>query len=590
VNGFAVILARDGLPAPAEDVARVVAALAPFGEQVTVEALGSVTRITRGPSSVTRTGRTAPQDPSVLVGDIRLDGADALRASLGDASPPAGGSGDHVALVSAAWRRWGVGALERLRGDFSFARWDPAVRELSVVRDGLGGKPLYYADLPHRFVCSNALSAVLAASAGSAALDDASVMSFLVHGYTIDPVATIYATIRRVPPGHLLLTSDSREGVQLRRHWNFPVPEPLHLRGDDEYLERYREVLAECVRDRVGASRLALLLSGGLDSTSILATARRVDPRLSVHAYTFILGPRVPDDDELQFALPVARRYAEAHEVMLNRLESRVGDPLDQYRTPEPLDQPYWALTRELMRTVAVDSAVLFDGEDGDAPFIPPGVSQQMRRWPTWSVLARVARFVAAERRFPHMGTYLRRRFIERRPASAPTAAPSWVDAEFRSCVPLVEPTPVVAHPTHPESHEAMSSVLWEAIVASNSPEYTGVAVDIRYPMRDTRLMEFAWSIPPIPYCQRKEIVRRAFVGELPDAVLRRPKRTFRGFDEITVGTWRAQILGQRAPLGDAVRRYVNADAVESVLRQGAPSEVIVAWRALELDRWLRQR
>jgi hypothetical protein len=106
--------------------------------------------------------------------------------------------------------------------------------------------------------------------------------------------------------------------------------------------------------------------------------------------------------------------------------------------------------------------------------------------------------------------------------------------------------------------------------------------------MLDTRLLEFALAIPPVPWCQRKEIVRVAFRDELPAEVLRRPKATLRSYDDAQVASWRATRPCERLELSARTREFVNGDRALDSLRRGSAVEVLRAWRVLALDRWLR--
>src|ERR1019366_2635559 len=99
-------------------------------------------------------------------------------------------------------------------------------------------------------------------------------------------------------------------------------------------------------------------------------------------------------------------------------------------------------------------------------------------------------------------------------------------------------------------------------------------------PLLDTRLMELVFSIPPVPWCQKKELIRRSFSGELPPEVLRRPKATLTGFFERQVEAWRASRSGTELALSEGTREFVDSRMVAHTLQMGSVEDVLAGWRA----------
>jgi asparagine synthase (glutamine-hydrolysing) len=363
-----------------------------------------------------------------LAGDIRIDGQGELRDALAASGASVPGNATDEALVLAAWHAWGEDAVARLRGDFSFALWDPARRVLLCARDAFGVRPLYYADLGDAFVCSNVLSAVRAHPAVTSRLHEPAIVSFLCHGFNIDLTTTTFADIRRLAPAHQLAVSLESAGGATRRHSSFPAPTPLVYRREEEYVERYRELLGRAVQDRLRVPRVAIMLSGGLDSTSLAATVRRVSPGTEVLAITTDVSAFSPNDDA-RLAAEVAQRLGLRHEIV-RETPAQLDHLRDtEFRAPEPLDEPEYAEWRRLARHISVETPVVFVGEDGDALFQPPGLLTMLRTWPAADVLARVARYTISHRHHPHLGLWLRRRLREFGMARPPVV-PLWVRRE----------------------------------------------------------------------------------------------------------------------------------------------------------------
>ncbi len=545
-----------------------------------------VAEVLRGDGPVHATGVANPREGTWISGDVRLDGREALRDSLGAAGVATMRDASDTALVLAAWGAWRETATERLRGDFSFALWDHRDRRLVCARDPLGVRPLYWARFGDAFVCASELELVRAHPRATSRLHEPAIVSFLQRGFNTDLSTTSFADVRRLPPAHQLVVHDDWGELSPRRYWSFPVPEPLRLTFEHEYVERYRDVLGAAVRDRLRENHAAILLSSGLDSTSLAATARRVSPEVSLRAWTTDMGPPAPPD-EVRLASSVASRLGLAHEII--REDSRPLSHLDDpgFRTPEPLDEPAWDSWIHLVRRISSDARTLIVGEDGDALFRPPGLLTMLRSWPAPDLMRRVVAYTLSHRRHPHLGIWLRRRLAAPfRPRADRT--PAWIRRDVLARSGDSRQPHVAAHPTRPDAVRYLSDPVWQCVLETAQPAYTGVALDMVWPFLDTRVMEFVFSIPPVPWCQGKELVRRAFRGELPGEVLERPKSPLTRFLERQVAGWRDSRKSQAIALSEGAREFVDSRMVTGTLDRGSPRDVSAAWRVLELDQWMR--
>ena len=516
-----------------------------------------VVELARGDGPVRATGVADARSADWIVGHVRLDGREALRDALGAAGVATPRTASDLDLVLFAWRAWRETSTERLRGDFSFAIWDSKQRVLFCARDPLGVRPLYWARSGITFVCSNELEALRAHASVSSRLHWPAIESFLRVGYNDDLATTSFADIRRLPPAHQLVIGAEAGAIVPRRYWDFPVPEPLRLSRDEEYIERFREVLGEAVRDRLREDRAAILLSGGLDSTSIAATAHRVAPGVSLHAWTHDMSPFAPDD-EVALATGVAARLNMPIDIVRDDLDPLAQLDSPRFHTPEPLEEPEWIPWIRLLRRIESDAPVLIIGDDGDALFRPPGLITMLRAWPAADVFRRVLAYTLSHRRRPHLG--LRARRI----------------------------TGAAAHPVRPEAVRQLSNPVWQSVLEPSQRAYTGVALDIVWPLLDTRVIEFVFSIPPVPWCQKKELLRRAFKDELTDAIVTRRKAPLRGFCEAQVAQWRADKRSSLIVLSDRVREFVDSTRTLDTLRRGSTECALAMWRVLILDQWLQ--
>ncbi len=115
---------------------------------------------------------------------------------------------------------FGPACLDYLRGMFAFALWDGRQRRLVLARDRVGKKPLFYYHDAHRFVFGSEIKALLAHPDVPRALNTASLPHYLAHGYVPAP-ETMFASIRQLPPGHVLTVENG--SVHATPYWHWPL-------------------------------------------------------------------------------------------------------------------------------------------------------------------------------------------------------------------------------------------------------------------------------------------------------------------------------------------------------------------------------
>lgn len=201
----------------------------------------------------------------------------------------------------------------RLDGMFAFAVWDAAEQRLILARDRFGKKPLYYCTSGNGLVFASEIKGVLAHPGVSRDLDPAAIPAYLTFGYVPTP-RTFFAGIRSLPPGHVL-TVEAGAPPRLERYWTPSRRDRSSGRAApslEEAGSELRRLLTEAVARRMVADvPIGALLSGGVDSSAVVATMARLGPgRVS----TFTIGFDGADGyDERPFADMVARRYGTDH-------------------------------------------------------------------------------------------------------------------------------------------------------------------------------------------------------------------------------------------------------------------------------------
>ncbi len=204
-----------------------------------------------------------------LTGRIRLDARDELRTRLGSLSASTSDAG----LCLEAYARWGEAFTDFIAGDF---RLCPLGRRTPAPVGGArpAGRPaLFQTKTDHAWLVSDSLDWLAAWEAGRP-LDEYWIADFLTLGVSREFERTIYRDIKRVPPGHRLRLDDG--GLSLRRYWKLDLAEPLYLPRAAAYHERFRELLSRAVSDRLPAGKVGIAMSGGVDSTTLAATAVEV--------------------------------------------------------------------------------------------------------------------------------------------------------------------------------------------------------------------------------------------------------------------------------------------------------------------------
>jgi asparagine synthase (glutamine-hydrolysing) len=174
-------------------------------------------------------------------------------------------------VIMRGWREWGEGVLDRLAGMFAFALLELSSGRCTLVRDRLGIKPLYLAELPGGGLrAASTLPALLAAGDVDTSVDPVALHHYLSWHSVVPAPRTILAGVRKLPPATLLVVE--RDGTRRQReYWN-----PLHERVEERSPEEWRDALLDALRVAVRRRMVSdvpvgVLLSGGLDSSLIVA-------------------------------------------------------------------------------------------------------------------------------------------------------------------------------------------------------------------------------------------------------------------------------------------------------------------------------
>jgi asparagine synthase (glutamine-hydrolysing) len=270
-------------------------------------------------------------------------------------------------VVVHAYEEFGPDCVRYLNGMFAFAIWDAPARKLFLARDRFGIKPLYYTLVGEELVFGSELKAILEHPRVERRIDVVALNEYLSFEYVPTP-RTIFRGIRKLPPGHTLFYST--KGLELASYWDLSLKKsesrpPVSWR---DYQERLRHELGEAVRkEMVSDVGIGVLLSGGLDSTTVLAMMTRSSTQ---RVKSFSIAFEEKSFDESRYArLAASTLGSEHHELtvtssMMAELVPRLMDILD-----EPFADSSIVPTYFLSRFAREQVKVVLGGDGGDEMF-----------------------------------------------------------------------------------------------------------------------------------------------------------------------------------------------------------------------------
>ena len=213
-------------------------------------------------------------------------------------------------VVLHAYEEWGVECLEHFRGMFAFAIWDMNRRRLFMARDRLGKKPLVYLKRNGRFCFASEIKAILQDPDVNRKVDIDALHHYLTYQYVPSP-ETIFEGIKKLPPAHYLVYDVSGD-VKIERYWklNF-APMQTNQADLSELCHLIQDELEESVRLRlISDVPLGAFLSGGVDSSLIVGIMAKLSGR---PVKTFSIGFEEKDFDELAYAKLVSKHFSTEH-------------------------------------------------------------------------------------------------------------------------------------------------------------------------------------------------------------------------------------------------------------------------------------
>lgn len=553
----------------------------------------------------------------------------ALRQELADSGhcPDWRGHSDTETLVEAcAW--WGLEqTLPRLIGMFAIALWDRQTRSLTLARDRLGIKPLYWGRCGKTVLFGSELRALKAHPDWQSQINPQAAESLLCFG-AVQGDQSIYQAIAPLPPGHWVSLPDSAALPPSRAFWSvsdvFAATATQARRGDGEATDALETLLQDAVERRMMADvPLGAFLSGGIDSSLVAALMQRASDR---PVRTFSIGFEEADYDESHHAAAVAAHLGTDH----TQLRVRAQDALEVVpRLPEIFDEPFadssqipTFLVSQLTRQHVT---VALSGDGGDELFagysryttgarlwnrlgslpaplrhaaaglidaVPPAawsagcrlLPESRRPFAPGDRFAKVARLLRAD---SLDGVHLA---LAAQGAQAPLA--SGHKPAFHPVGGALPPGDGVRR------MQAIDLVTYLPCDILTKVDRTSMAValEARVPLLDHRVVEFAAALPldqKIRAGQGKWLLRQVLYRHVPEALFNRPKQGFAApIAEWLRGAlrpWAEDLI--HAPSADA-QGIINPSALRALWSQhlkGSRNHTATLWAALMLLAWMNR-
>lgn len=534
---------------------------------------------------------------------------EALRRELRQTGATFRGHSDSEVIL-AAFERWGVEAsIPRFVGMFAIAVWDRERRMLHLGRDRLGKKPLFVYWKPGLLTFGSELKALRAGPDFDRAIDAEALAEYLRYLYVPSP-RSIYAHVRKVPPGHCLSIADVSQPLPASRpYWSVEeaaargLSQPFagDARAATDELER---LLLEAVDLRLQADvPLGALLSGGIDSSTVVALMRKRGP-----VKTYTIGFDVAEHDEAHHAAAVARHLGTEHtELRLSGADALAVVPQLPDMFDEPFADPSQIPTYLVSRLARRDVTVALSGDGGDELFAGYTRYTAGRRLlhramllprPARRALGAAITTVSPagwDRAYGAVAGLLPRRFAVRLAGAKVTKLGRLLAADsealmYRSLVSAwQEPDALVPGATGASTElerivgAATPAALLDRMMLADQATYLAddllakvdrasmaVSLEARVPLLDHRVVEFAWRLPArwkIRNGQGKWLLRQLLYRHVPAELVDRPKVGF----SVPIESW------LRGPL----RAWAEERLAESALAGTEtlrPAPIRAAW------------
>ena len=520
-------------------------------------------------------------------------------------------------VILQAFEEWGIDCVSHFRGMFAFGLWDSRRRELWLVRDRIGIKPLYYSNHHGRLIFASEIKALLRDPDQRRAIDERALFHYLSFLTTPGP-DTLFDGIRKLAPGTWMKVS-ADGGISERRYWDvWDEVEPQLGASEDDIAERVLAELRKAVSLRkVSDVPVGVFLSGGIDSSTNAALFSEGE-RGTVKTFSVgYAGTYQTYTNELDYAREMAAQVGADHHEYLIRVEDIVNFLPEMARLQdEPIGDPVCVPLYYVAKLARDNGVVVCQvGEGADELFIgyPSWIAALKRQqWNDWPVPNSVKRAGVAGLSALGYDRTVHLEWLRRGARNEPlfwSGAEAFTDAEkrrllsprlrrgrrgftsFEAIQPIWkrfrERAPQQTH-LNWMSYVDLNLRLPELLLMRVDKMTMGVGLEGRVPFLDHRFVGVALSIPSAMKTRHgslKYVLKRAVKGLIPDKLINRPKQGFGvPVGELFQGPLQALALNE-------LRRFcAETDLVDQaeIDRVMAEADGAKRWYLLNLALWWR--
>ncbi len=510
-------------------------------------------------------------------------------------------------VILEACAKWGVdNAVNELIGMFAFSLWDRHERKLSLVRDRIGIKPLYWQFTSGRIAFASELKALRVMPDWKPEVDKHALGSYLRHAYVPAP-ATIYSDVFKLPPGNIL-TWKAGESPEINQYWDplalASMNEQVHHSiSDNEAIDQLDNLLGDAVQRRmISDVPFGAMLSGGIDSSVVTALMQKHSDR---PVKTFSIGFNESDYNEAMYASEVAKHLGTEHTELY--VESKHSlDVIEKIPTmyDEPFADASQIPTFLISKLIKNHVTVALSGDGGDELFAG------YTRYQWAGKCATVAKYLPAQLRsyvvsvIKHYPPQQWNQLLKNIPEKI---RPNHVGDKLykiASILPLNNEQDIYKRLVSqwPDPNSVMNNGYEMETVLSNEklnnliPKYVSrmqymdlvtylpddilvkvdrasmaVGLEVRVPLLDHRVVEFTWSQPfnrKMRNGQGKWLLRQLLYRYVPQKLVDRPKMGF----GVPIDQW------LRGPLKDWAHDLLSVER----LRNGGLFNVDVVQKCLQ--------
>lgn len=257
----------------------------------------------------------------------------------------------------------GLDFVNLLRGMFAIAIWDEKKQELILTVDRIGKKPLFYAPVKDGLIFASELKSLLSYPEIKREINPTAIHDYLTYQYVPFP-DTIFKGIYKLFPGHILIYKNGN--INIKEYWDLEYEPKLNI-TEQEAIERTLAIVDDAVKIRLESEvPLGVLLSGGIDSSTIVAFMRK---HISGDLKTFSIGFHEDTHNELPFARLVAKKYETNHNEFIVTPGEFGTIPKLVYHFDEPYADSSALPTYHVLEMARKHVTVALNGDGGDESF-----------------------------------------------------------------------------------------------------------------------------------------------------------------------------------------------------------------------------